>query len=266
MRTTVVIASLVGLLLNSVSAIAVEFFTYEVVSSKPQNRSLFVQGLQIIDGQLYVGTGRYGESRLLRYDWPDMAVNHEHALDPQLFGEGVTVLDDRVYQLTWRSGLLFTYQRDTLEMLEVSRIPTQGWGLTHDGQHLILSDGSNRLYFIDPKQQRLTRAISVTQEGLPVDRLNELEWIEGKIWANVYQTNRIVIIDPISGNITGSVDLTGLLPTIERLPDTDVLNGIAYEQDSGKVWVTGKRWPYLYQINLIPKAATAEPRIDAKTR
>ncbi|MEP0203225.1 MAG: glutaminyl-peptide cyclotransferase [Halioglobus sp.] len=266
MRTTPVIACLLALLVNSVPAIAVELFTYEVVTTKPQDRSLFTQGLQIIDGQLYVGTGQYGESRLLRYDWPNMTVNHEHPLDPRLFGEGVTVLDDRVYQLTWRSGLLFTYQRDTLEMLEVSRIPTQGWGLTHDGQNLILSDGSNRLYFVDPKEQRLTRSLYVTQEGLPVTRLNELEWIEGKIWANVYQTDRIVIIDPDNGNITGSIDLMGLLPAIERLPDTDVLNGIAYEQDSGKVWVTGKRWPYLYQIKLISLANADETRIDAKTR
>ena len=266
MRTIPVLACLLGLVLNSLPAIAVEQFTYEVEASKPQDRALFVQGLQIIDGQLYVSTGRYGESRLLRYDWPDQTLNHEHPLDPKLFGEGVTVLDDRVYQLTWRSGLMFTYQRDTLEMLEVSRIPIQGWGLTHDGKNLILSDGSNRLYFIDPKEQRLTRSLSVMEAGLPRDRLNELEWIDGKIWANVYQTDRIVIIDPDSGNVTGNIDLTGLLPAIERLPETDVLNGIAYEQDSGNVLVTGKRWPYLYQIKVIPGPLSAETRIDDKTR
>lgn len=266
MRTIPVLACLLGLVLNSLPAIAVEQFTYKVVASKPQDRSLFVQGLQIIDDQLYVSTGLYGESRLLRYDWPDKTLNHEHPLDPRLFGEGVTVLGDRVYQLTWRSGLLFTYQRDTLEMLEVSRIPTQGWGLTHDGKNLILSDGSNRLYFIDTGEQRLTRALSITEAGLPVDRLNELEWIDGKIWANVYQTDRIVIIDPDSGNVTGNIDLTGLLPVMERLPETDVLNGIAYERDSGKVWVTGKRWPYLYQIKVIPRPSSAETRIDDKTR
>jgi len=160
---------------------------------------------------------------------------------------------------------MFTYQRDTLEVLEVSQIPTQGWGLTHDGENLILSDGSSRLYFIDLKEQRLTRSLSVIEAGLPVERLNELEWIEGKIWANIYQTNRIVIIDPNSGHVTGNVDLTGLLPAEDRLPNTDVLNGIAYERDSGNIWVTGKRWPFLYQIKLLPKTLSAETRIGDKT-
>lgn len=266
MRSIPVLACLLGLALNSLSAVAIEQFGYKVVATKPQDRSLFVQGLQIIDGQLYVSTGRYGESRLLRYDWPDQTLNHEHPLDPRLFGEGVTVLEDRVYQLTWRSGLMFTYQRESLEMLKVSKIPTQGWGLTHDGKNLILSDGSNRLFFIDPREQRLTRSLSVMESGLPVGKLNELEWIEGMIWANVFQTDRIVIIDPESGNVTGNIDLTGLLPAKERQPDTDVLNGIAYEQDSGKIWVTGKRWPFLYQIELIPSRSITETRMDDKTR
>jgi len=265
MRTVSVLAFLLSFVPLSLSAVGVEQFTYQVVTTKPQDRSHFVQGLQIVDGQLYVSTGLYGESKLLRYDWPDMTLNHKHPLDPRLFGEGVTVLDDRVYQLTWRSGLMFTYQRDTLEVLEVSQIPTQGWGLTHDGENLILSDGSSRLYFIDLKEQRLTRSLSVIEAGLPVERLNELEWIEGKIWANIYQTNRIVIIDPNSGHVTGNVDLTGLLPAEDRLPNTDVLNGIAYERDSGNIWVTGKRWPFLYQIKLLPKTLSAETRIGDKT-
>lgn len=265
-RTVAAIVYMLVLAFASLPVTAVEQFTYEVTASIPQDRSHFVQGLQIIDKHLYVSTGLYGESKLLRYRWPANTLELEHPLDPRLFGEGLTVLDDRVYQLTWRSGLLFMYQRDTLETLEVVRIPIEGWGLTNDGEQLILSDGSNRLYFVDPNDKRLTRSLSVMEAGLPVRMLNELEWINGSIWANVYQTNRIVIIDPRNGNVTGNIDLTGLLPVSERLPETDVLNGIAYEAGTGEIWVTGKRWPYLYQIEVIPAPASPETRTDDETR
>jgi glutamine cyclotransferase len=266
MRTIASLTYTLCIVLASPLALAVEQFSYRVISSKPQDRSHFVQGLQIVDDYLYVSTGRYGESRLLRYHWPDQTLDQERPLDPRLFGEGVTVLGDRVYQLTWRSGLLFTYQRDTLEVLAVSRIPTEGWGLTHNGKELVLSDGSNRLYFIDPAEQRVTQALSVTESGLPVRMLNELEWIGDAIWANVYNTDRIVIIDPATGNVTGSIDLSGLLPVSERLPETNVLNGIAQDPRTGALWVTGKLWPYLYQIELVPAPTDSDSHTDEKTR
>ena len=144
-------------------------------------------------------------------------------------------------------------------------IPGQGWGLTQHGEELIYSDGSDQLYFVSPYQHRINRAIRVTENGRPVTYLNELEWIEGRIWANVYQSNRIVIINPDNGEVEGSVDLKGLLPAPERRPGTDVLNGIARNPADGSIWVTGKNWPWLYQIELVP-AGTVKAHPDAKPR
>ncbi|MBN7796689.1 glutaminyl-peptide cyclotransferase [Parahaliea mediterranea] len=228
-------------------------YGYRVLESKPQSRQHFVQGLQIVDGDLYLSTGGYGESRLLRYRLEDGALDTARQLHPRLFGEGLAVVEDRIYQLTWRAGLMIVWDRNNLQPLETLRIATQGWGITWNGEQLIYSDGSERLHFMDRATGRVTRSLRVTDGGVAVPRLNELEWIDGKVWANVWQSDEIVIIDPESGNVTARLDLTGLLPDSERTAGTDVLNGIAQNPADGAIWVTGKRWPHMYRIELVPR-------------
>ena len=231
---------------------AAEQFGYRVIDRKPQSRDTFVQGLQILDNKLYVSSGGWGKSRLLRYDFDSEQLEVERRIDPRLFGEGLTILGDRLYLLTWKSRNLLVFSIDELEPVERLRIPGEGWGLTNNGEQLIYSDGSNRLYFVSPAERRITRALTVHKDGKAMARLNELEWIDGKIWANVWQTNAIVIIDPVDGEVEGVVDLRGLLPVMERRADTDVLNGIGFNPEDGGIWVTGKNWPWLYRIALVP--------------
>jgi glutamine cyclotransferase len=235
-------------------------YDYEVVDRRAQSRDTFVQGLEIHDGKLYVSSGGYGKSRLRRIDFASGEVELERPVDPRLFAEGLTLLGDSLYLLTWRSRNLLVYRSTDLTPLARMRIPGQGWGLTNNGEQLIYSDGSHRLYFVSPDEHRITRALEVTENGEPVTRLNELEWVDGRIWANVWQTDRIVIIDPDSGAVEASIDLTGLLPPAERRPGTDVLNGIARDPADGAIWVTGKNWPWLYRIELVtePGAAGAQ--------
>jgi glutamine cyclotransferase len=240
-----------GLCIAPVFAAPGQTYGYEVVQKIAHPRENFVQGLQIVGDTLYLGTGQYGESRLLEYDFPAMTLRREVALPDALFGEGVTRLGERLYQLTWRAGVMRIYSADTLTLERTHRIGTQGWGITHNDSELIYSDGSDRLYVLDPETLLLKRTLNVRLSGRPLPRLNELEWIEGEIWANVWQANQLVRIDPESGDVVGIVDLRGLLDPRDRRPDTDVLNGIAWDAEQRALWVTGKRWPWLYQIRLI---------------
>jgi len=248
-----------ALLLSLIASpvLAVEQFSYQVLEQKPQARDSFVQGLQIINGKLYVSTGLYGQSRLLRYRFEDGELLDQRRLHPRLFGEGLTVFGDRVFQLTWRARLMLVYARQDLSPVATFALPGEGWGLTDNGSELIYTDGSHYLHFLDPDDGRHLRSVAVIEQGEAVVRLNELEWIDGKVWANVWQTDRIVIIDPSTGEVTASVDLRGLLPATERRPETDVLNGIAHNPADGGLWVTGKNWPWLYRIELVPAAAEA---------
>lgn len=234
---------------------AVEQFSYRVLEQKPLAHNSFVQGLQIVDGNLYLSTGLYGQSRLLRYRFEDGELLDQRRLHPRLFGEGLTVLDDRVFQLTWRARRMLVYTRQDLSFAAVFTLPGEGWGLTDNGRELLYTDGSHSLHFLDPDSGRHLRSVAVTEQGRPIVHLNELEWIDGKVWANVWQTDRIVVIDPASGKVTASVDLSGLLSPSERRPNTDVLNGIARNPADGGIWVTGKNWPWLYRIELVPAAA-----------
>lgn len=244
---------------SSLPAWPVEKYGYRVVDRMPQSREHFIQGLEIADGQLYISTGLYGRSRLLRYSLEDGRESGRYVLDQRLFAEGLTVLDDSIYQLTWRSKIMLVYQRADLKPRVRFRLPGEGWGLTNNGKMLIYSDGSNRLHFMQPQNGIIMRSIGVTEEGRPLTRLNELEWIDGKVWANIWMSNRIVMIDPANGEVTGSIDLSGLLPVSEQRPGTDVLNGIAYNQADSSIWVTGKRWPWIYRIELVPiESATKE--------
>ncbi|WP_439107493.1 glutaminyl-peptide cyclotransferase [Congregibacter sp.] len=225
-------------------------YGYEVLERVAHSRDNFVQGLQIVDQTLYVSTGLYGESRLLAYDFPAMTLKQEQKLSPELFGEGVSRLGDRIYQLTWRAGQLLEYDARSFQHLHTHRIATQGWGLTHNGSELIYSDGSHQLYFLDPSDMSLKETLTVTLGSRPLPRLNELEWINGEIWANVWQSNQLVRINPDSGEVTAIIDLRGLLDPAEREPGTDVLNGIAWDAQNSALWITGKRWPWLYKLRL----------------
>jgi glutamine cyclotransferase len=255
------------LFLFSTSAGAAELpvYKYKVTDRLAQSRDNYVQGLQILDGHLYVSVGQYGQSKLLRYSLSDGKLFDGRRVDGRLFAEGLTVLEDRIYQLTWHAGLVLVYNKVDLAGIEYFRIPGQGWGLTNNGEELIYSDGSHRLHYMSPNSGKISRSIQVTENGRPVTRLNELEWIEGEVWANIFQTDRIVIINPESGKVTASIDLSGLRPLSTRRSINDVLNGIAQNPDDKSIWVTGKRWPWLYQIELIKPAVTDKQSEAAET-
>ncbi len=230
----------------------VQQYRVKVVDQKPQPRENFVQGLEILDGYLYVSAGNYGESKILRYHFADGQLDAGNNLDKRIFAEGLTVLGDSVYQLTWRNRALLVYRKSDLAFQRWLPLQDEGWGLTNNGTELIYSDGSAQLTFMSPDRARILRSVTVTEQGRPVTLLNELEWVDGAIWANVWQSDQIVIIDPVTGDVTASINLQGLLPTSEYRAGTDVLNGIARNPADGAIWVTGKRWPWLYRIELQP--------------
>ncbi len=242
-------------LLASLSAQALEQFEYEVMRKLPHRRQDFVQGLEIRDGFLYQGTGLYGKSELQVFDLETGQLLRSRKLPERLFGEGITVLDERIIQLTWRARRGLVYRRDNLATLTEFELPGEGWGLTNDGKRLIYSDGSDQLHFVSTENWSVTDSLSVRQEGRPLYYLNELEWTPDYLLANVWGSHWIVMIDMDSGEVIGRVDMSGLLPSPERRRGTDVLNGIARDPASGKTWVTGKNWPWLYQIELRPKNA-----------
>ncbi|MGB1140239.1 MAG: glutaminyl-peptide cyclotransferase [Halioglobus sp.] len=223
---------------------------YEVVERKPLSRDYFTQGLEFVDGDLLLSSGLYGKSLLVRLDADDLSVKDQHKLDRRIFAEGLTVLGDEVFQLTWRNRAMLVYQLDDFQPRRIMKISGEGWGLTNDGESLIYSDGSHNLFFISPASGEVTQTLPVTDNGAPVARLNELEWIAGEVWANVWGTDRIVIINPDTGKVRASLDLDGLLPVSERRMGTDVLNGIAHDKRDGAIWITGKRWPWLYRIEV----------------
>ena len=175
------------------------------------------------------------------------------------FGEGITVVGDRIFQLTWQSNVGFIYDRESFDRIGEFAYPTEGWGLTYDGQHLIMSDGSSTIYRRDVETLAEVERIEVTDQGKPVVRLNELEMVNGEIWANVWQTDRIARIDPETGVVVGWIDLSGLLPAEERIGADAVLNGIAYDAENDRVFVTGKNWPKLFEIEIVPADQAVNP-------
>lgn len=227
----------------------------EVLATMPHDEQLFTQGLEIADGVLYEGTGRVGESVLRATELrPGPAPGRTLAqaeLPEPLFGEGITVAGDRVWQLTWKSGIAIERDRDTLAERRRMRYDGEGWGLCHDGSRLVSSDGSDRLTFRDPATFAPTGSVRVRRDGQPVTELNELECVGGAVWANVWQTDRIVRIDPGSGAVTGVVDAVGLLEPSQRA-GAGVLNGIAAVPGTDQFLVTGKNWPSLFRVRFVP--------------
>jgi len=226
-------------------------YTYRIKAVYPHCDTAYTQGLQYADGILWEGTGQYGMSALRKTDLATGRTEELARLPRTEFGEGIALLGGRLYQLTWQSNKAYVYDAATGARLREFRYPGEGWGLTTDGRQLYLSDGTATIHTLDPETFRRGKRITVTCQGAPVRWINELEWIDGRIWANVYTTDNIVIIDPETGVVEGIVDLTGLLPEEDRTASTDVLNGIARDPETGRIFVTGKNWPKLFEIEII---------------
>lgn len=224
--------------------------SYEVVNSYPHDPASFTQGLLWHDGSLYEGTGLKGQSKLRRLEFPSGKVLKEISMPSEFFGEGVALVDGRLIQLTWQSHVGFVYDLDTFRKLQEFAYDTEGWGLTFDGKNLILSDGSSSLFYLDPQTFKPIKKLAVTMNGKPLTELNELEFIEGEIWANVWQTDLIVRIDPSSGRVTSFLNLKGILAPSDRTGREDVLNGIAYDAEKKRIFVTGKLWPRIFEIRV----------------
>lgn len=222
---------------------------YEVVRTYPHDRKAFTQGLTFVDGFLYEGTGQKGESSIRKVKLENGEVVQIQRLDSNYFGEGITIFGDALIQLTWQAGVGFVYDAKTFERRRTFTYTGEGWGLTHDGAQLIMSDGSSTLRFLDPKTFKETRRVQVTDGGRPVEELNELEFVKGEIYANVWQSDRIARISPKTGAVLGWIDLQGLLSRQDAI-GVDVLNGIAYDSQKDRLFVTGKWWPKLFEIRV----------------
>lgn len=226
-------------------------YGFEVVAQYPHDDTAYCQGLVYRDGVLYEGTGRYGQSTLRKVDLVSGKVLQRVDLHRQLFGEGTTVYGDRIIQLTWKSGIGIVYDRVSFQQVTQFRISGEGWGITHDGRQLIMSDGSPTLRFLDPDTFQVQRRLTVQSGRQRVTRLNELEYIEGEIWANVWGEEYLARISPETGLVLGWVNLRGLKPSSLRRDHEAVLNGIAYDSKDKRIFVTGKNWPQLYEIRLV---------------
>jgi len=219
----------------------------------PHDRLAFTQGLEYRDGFLYEGTGMPGRSSVRKVDLNTGRVIQKYDLPQPFFGEGITIVNQQLLELTWQSQTGFVYDRSSLRVLRSFNYPGEGWGLTNDGKQIYMSDGSADIRVWDASTLKEVRRITVKDGGRPVTQLNELEWVRGEIFANVWQTDRIARISPVDGKVLGWIDLTGILPKSER-PEADaVLNGIAYDAAGDRLFVTGKLWPTLFEIKLVPK-------------
>lgn len=232
-------------------------YAFRIVRTFPHDPEAFTQGLLYHDGLLYESTGGFGTSSIRRVELETGRVLQKRDLGGKYFGEGLALRDDRLIQLTWRAGAGFVYDLETLEIRDTFAYPGQGWGLTGDDESLIMSDGSSQLRRLDPRSYAETGRLAVHDQGRPQAGLNELECINGEIWANVYPTKRVVRIDPRDGSVTGSVDLTGILGVRRRVSPEAVANGIAFDPQGERIFVTGKLWPVLFEIALHPAASGA---------
>lgn len=227
-------------------------YTYKVINTYPHDTTAFTQGLVFEDGILYESTGLYGKSSLRKVSLETGEILQIRQLFEYYFGEGITIYQNKIIMLTWQSHIGFTYDKNTFDLLGDFSYPGEGWGITYDGESLIMSDGTSTLRFLNPETLEAPGSIEVRENSVPVDKINELEFIEGKVYANIWQTDKIAIIEPGSGRVTGWVDLSGLLPQSAR-DSADVLNGIAYDAVNRRLFVTGKLWPLLFEIELVPK-------------
>jgi glutamine cyclotransferase len=226
-------------------------YTYSIVNTYPHDRDAFTEGLVFEDGVLYEGTGLYEQSSLRKVELETGGILQISELSDEFFGEGITIYGDKIIQLTWKSNIGFVYDKDSFELLEEFNYSTEGWGITNNGTRLIMSDGTSTLYFLDPQTFEESGQIEVFDNDTPITRLNELEYIRGEIYANVWKTDWVARIAPETGRVTGWIDLRGLLSAEDRTESIDVLNGIAYDAEADRLFVTGKLWPKLFEIALI---------------
>jgi glutamine cyclotransferase len=237
---------------NVSRAAEIPVYGYKIVHVYPHDTAAYTEGLFYKEGYLYESTGQTGESTVRKVELKTGKVVQRYNVPPHYFGEGIVDWKNRLVQLTWQSQIGFVYDLASFKLQRSFAYPGEGWALTRDSQSLYMSDGSAVLRILDPESLRTTGSILVTADGVPVTNLNELEWVKGELYANVWLTHRIARIDPVSGHVVGWIDLSGLLD-INQLPDpgNDVLNGIAYDARHDRLFVTGKRWPKLFQITLV---------------
>ena len=250
MKRILLLAAVLAFCLSACSSSAPVHYRLKVVAEYDHDPAAYTQGLFFHGGELYESTGQCGQSSIRKVELESGKVLRKLDFARKYFGEGSVIFNDKLYMLTWTNRVAFTYDAASLKYLRTHSYPRDGWGLTTDGKSLIASDGTANLYFLDG-DFKLKRTLKVTMDGRPVRLLNELEWIDGRIWANVYTTDMIVIINPSSGAVEGVVDCSGLLPAKLRKPDTDVLNGIATLD--GRIFLTGKNWPRLYEVEIVKK-------------
>jgi len=228
-----------------------EHYSYKVVASYPHDNKAFTQGLFFDNGMLYEGTGQETGSTLRQVELTTGKVLRQHNLEPALFGEGITLHNNRIFQVTWRNKVGFVYDKSTFNLINKIYYQTEGWGLATVNDRIVMSDGSNILYFYEPEMFTVNSSIEVYDYEKKVENLNELEYIDGEIWANIWMTDLIARIDPATGKVLAYIDLKGLIPDSEKNnPDSDVLNGIAFDKDQGRIFVTGKNWPKLFEIRI----------------
>lgn len=235
------------------SNVAPKKYTYRVIKTFPHDPDAYTQGLFYKDGFLYEGTGQNGSSTVRKVELETGKVLQSINIERKHFGEGIALFNDKIYELTWTSDIGFVYDFTTFKQERTFSYNTQGWGLTTNGKDLIMSDGSNTIYYMEPDNFTETKRIEVFDNKGPVDMLNELELIKGDLYANVYQTDLIVIINPETGMVKGVIDFKGLLKDSDRTDHVDVLNGIAWDETGNRFFVTGKLWPKLFQVEIIPQ-------------
>ncbi len=224
-------------------------YTYQIVNVYDHDENAFTQGLVFEDGVLYEGTGLYGQSSLRRVELETGKVTQLYSLSDGFFGEGITIFEDKIIQITYKNNTSFVYDKSTFELLQTFEYSTDGWGITHDGSRLIMSDGTATLYFLDPETFQKIGQVEVYDEE-PIARLNELEYIHGEVYANIWKEEKIAIINPETGHVTGWIDLEGINEA-EKQNSNNVLNGIAYDTNDDRLFVTGKMWSKLFEISLV---------------
>ncbi len=230
-----------------------EALGYQIVATHLHDSTSYTQGLQMLDGRLFESSGMYGESAVREIELSTGQVLRKRPLAKSVFGEGTALIGSEMWVLTWKEGTVYVLEKDTFKPLRTHSYKGEGWGLATDGKQLIMSDGTDTLRFIDPKDFSVTRTLQVMEGTRPVNQLNELEWVDGQIFANIYTTHRIARISPTDGQITGWLDLSGLENQLNPIGKSEVLNGIAHDPKSGNFLITGKYWPQMFEIKVSKK-------------
>lgn len=227
-------------------------YSFKIVNIYPHDSTAFTQGLAYEGGYLYESTGLYGRSKIKVIDLADNKPVKSISMEERYFGEGLAVMGDRLVQLTYRERVGFVYDRHTLKVIAQFGYPTEGWGITYDGSHLIMSNGSSHLFYLDPESFRRIRSLKIEEDGAPVSNLNELEYVDGLIFANIWRSNFVAQIEPETGRVVGKIDFGELADRYKGDKSVDVLNGIAYDKAGQRLFVTGKLWPEIFEVELVP--------------